>query len=207
VITSMLKSQAPHVVAWLVVLLFVLAGCTGAVGSPRASEPSGDPAPGAPSPVPPTEAPTDAATGAPAALASAPPSREPPSVDDGDEPPEARLLGTGAGPVAGALGTFSWDGLVSDSPWIVPRRGVEATAGATLRVRFEPGPGQVSWTARWARIRDGQAGRPRGAGSGDAGPIAVEAPSDAGDWSLQVEARFAGGGRAVWYWRVVVGGG
>ena len=106
----------------------------------------------------------------------------------------------------GALGTFSWDGLVSDSPWIVPRTAVPAGPGDALRIRFDPGPGQSSWTARWARIRDGEATKPRAAGSGDDGRVVVEAPSDAGDWSLQLEARFAGGGRAIWYWRVSVGG-
>ena len=87
-----------------------------------------------------------------------------------------------------------------------PRGACRSDRATRCAIRFDPGPGQSSWTARWARIRDGEATKPRAAGSGDDGRVVVEAPSDAGDWSLQLEARFAGGGRAIWYWRVSVGG-
>ena len=209
--TSTVERHAPHYVVWLTTLVFVVAGCTNATGTPAASDPatttgapgrpSADASPTAGAPAEPSESPVVAS--APPADATAPPqSTEPQST----EPPEALLVGGAGGPARGALGTFSWDGLVSDSPWIVPRSGVPVAPGDGLRVRFDPGPGQASWTARWARIRDGEATRPRAGGSGDGGRVVVEAPADAGEWSLQVEARFAGGDRATWYWRVSVGG-
>ena len=211
--TPILKAQAPHLVGWLVVLVFVLAGCAAVTGSPPASFPPATGSASATAPAGSASAPaqsssepaSSAVSSTPSATASSTPSTEP-AATDGPAPPDAVLLGTGSGPAMGALGTFSWDGLVSDSPWIVPRRGVDAAPGTPLRVRFASGPAQVDWTARWARIRGGEARTPRAAGSGDGGRIRVDAPVEAGDWSLQLEARFPGGGRAAWYWRVVVGG-
>ncbi|HEY6569840.1 MAG TPA: hypothetical protein VIZ22_06095 [Candidatus Limnocylindrales bacterium] len=183
---------------WLALgaLVVVVAACSGPAGSPSAA--SGTPAP-ASAEVPAT--PAAPASEAPSASAEA-------TADPGgsSEPPAALLIGTDAGPVAGDLGTFSWDGLVSDSPWIVQRSGNAAAAGARLRVRFDDSMDQTRWTARWAPIRRGEAGTPRAAGSGDEGRILIEAPAEAGSWSLQLEARFGDGRRAAWYWRVAVDG-
>ena len=106
--------------------------------------------------------------------------------------------------MAGELGSFSWDGLVSDSPWIVPATGSPVEPARRLRVRFAGGPPVAAWTARWARVRNGDAGEPRPAGSGVGTPLAIDAPPGRGGWSLQVDVRFDGGGRAAWYWRVRV---
>ena len=65
--------------------------------------------------------------------------------------------------------------------------------GARLRVRFGDSLDQAEWTARWAPIRHGEAGTPQAGGSGDDGRIAIEAPGEAGPWSLQLEARFGDG--------------
>ena len=77
---------------------------------------------------------------------------------------------------------------------------------ARLRVRFGDSLDQTRWIARWAPVRHGEAGTPQAAGSGDDGRIVIEAPGEAGPWSLQLEARFGDGRRAVWYWRVAVDG-
>ena len=178
------------------VLVVAVAACSDPAGSPAAG--SATPAPSsAEAPVTPVASPTDA----PSASAG-----ETPDARDASEPPRALLVGTAAGPVAGDLGTFSWDGLVSDSPWIVQRSGDAVASGARLRVRFGGSAGQTAWTARWAPIRRREAGTPKAAGSGEDGRIVVEAPGEAGPWSLQLEARFGDGRRAVWYWRVAVDG-
>ena len=81
-------------------------------------------------------------------------------------PPAATLDGVDGGPVAGDLGSFSWDGLVSDSPWIVERVGHRADPGTRLRVAFDGLARPGAWTARWAPIRRRQAGTPRAGGIG-----------------------------------------
>jgi hypothetical protein len=202
VTTPNLKRHAPHYVAWLTAIVFVMAGCAGPAATPA---PTGPPAGSGLSP---TEAPT--ATSSPDATESAagdqtatPADTQPP---DSPEPPRAILVGGADGPETGDLGTFSWDGLVSDSPWIVQRAGSPVTPGTRLRVRFDPRLEPRAWIARWAPIRHGEAGSPQDAGSGDGGRVAVEAPMEAGPWSLQLDATFADGRRAVWYWRLGVGG-
>ena len=177
-------------------LVVAVAACSGPAGSPAAG--TGTAA------APPTE---EAAT--PAASPNEAPSataEQTPEPDATTEPPVALLVGTDAGPVAGDLGTFTWDGLVSDSPWIVQRSGDAVPSGARLRVRFGDSLDQARWIARWAPVRHGEAGTPQSAGSGDDGRIVVEAPGEAGPWSLQLEARFGDERRAVWYWRVAVDG-
>ena len=52
--------------------------------------------------------------------------------------PVASLGGGVAGSVPGELGTFLWDGLGSDSPWIVPPGAVPAAPGAPLAVTLDP---------------------------------------------------------------------
>jgi len=195
------KRHAPHYVAWLAALVFVMAGCAGPAGTPS---PTGPPASDGLSP---TDAPAATASPLGTDSHSHDPSASPADTGpDSPEPPRAILVGGADGPEAGDLGTFSWDGLVSDSPWIVPRTGSPVTPGTPLRVRFDPRLRPRAWIARWAPIRHGEAGPPWDAGSGDDGRVAVEAPMAAGPWSLQLDATFADGRRAVWYWRIGVGG-
>jgi hypothetical protein len=197
-----LKRHAPHYVAWLTALVFVMVGCAGPAATPAPTGPRTSHA------ASPTDAPTATssatATESIAGGATASPADSPPP--DSPEPPRAILIGGADGPETGDLGTFSWDGLVSDSPWIVERTGSRVTPGARLRVRFDPRLQPRAWIARWAPIRHGEAGTPRGAGFGDGGRIALETPMDSGPWSLQLDATFADGRRAVWYWRLGVGG-
>lgn len=121
-----------------------------------------------------------------------------------DAPPDVVLVAEGRPAVVGDLGTFSWDGLVSDSPWILgtatvsvaPGESFEALVAGTLPVR--------DWTARWARVVGNDAQPVEdGADAGPGLPITLRPPS-AGAWSLRVELRYADVGRAAWYWRVEV---
>ena len=119
-------------------------------------------------------------------------------------PPAAMLVGPTGAAAPGDLGTFSWDGLVSDSPWIVA-----ASAGAVrtmdrLAVTLPPDVAAAAWQARWAPVTGGQAGRPIDGGSGGGAPIRVSPPVTPGAWSLQLTARFGVGRSATWYWRVEV---
>jgi len=196
------KVLAPHYVVWLAALVFVTAGCGGNAGSPAATGPAASGGAVTTAAIPGTATPD--ATASPADEPTpTPPDSVPP---DSAEPPLAVLVGGIEGPRAGDLGTFSWDGLVSDSPWIVQRTGSPVTPGARLRVRFDPRLVPRAWSARWAPVRHGEAGAPRDAGSGGGGRVSVEAPMDAGPWSLRLDATFADGRRAVWYWRLGVGG-
>lgn len=182
----------------VVLVALAAAGCLGSIGPSPGTGSVGPAVLSSDEPSP--EATPVESRGAPATATAGP--TEVPSESSG--PPDAALVGPADGPVAGDLGTFSWDGLVSDSPWIVPSRAAVLSTGRHLRVRFDGGPPVGAWIARWARIRDGVAGDPSTAGSGDGKPLAIGAPPGPGDWSLQVEARFGGGERAVWYWRVKV---
>jgi hypothetical protein len=120
-------------------------------------------------------------------------------------PPDAVLGGlTGQPPVPGSLGTFTWDGLVSDGPWVVPPSGGVAGTGQPLSVAFAPALRPSTWRARWAPVTGPAAGAPTAAGDGAGVPIVVAAPGLAGTWSLLVEASFGEGREGAWFWRVEV---
>lgn len=119
-------------------------------------------------------------------------------------PPVALLVGGRGGPATGELGTFFWDGLGSDSPWIVPSGSVTAAPAAALGVVTDPAIAPERWTASWAPLVDGKASTPRAATDGSGAVVALEAPGEPGSWGLLVELRFAGGQRAAWYWSVGV---
>ncbi len=120
-------------------------------------------------------------------------------------PPVASLMGGGAGPVAGELGTFFWGGLGSDSPWVLPTMDLHVAAGVTLAVTLDPDIAQERWTAAWAPVRDGNVGAVEAVAEGSQGRIELTAPGQPGPWGLLVELHFQGGQRAAWYWSVVVG--
>ena len=84
-------------------------------------------------------------------------------------PPVAAIDGGVAGSVPGELGTFLWDGLGSDSPWIVPPGAVPVAPGAQLAVTLDPRLAPIRWSARWAPVRKGLVGDPAAVATG-AGP-------------------------------------
>ena len=142
----------------------------------------------------------------PRAEPTAPPASTPaaPTPIPDAQPPDALLAGIAADPVAGDLGTFTWAGLTSDSPWIVGRAGGSATAGATLAVELRPDVGEPTWVASWARVAGGEAQQPGDVSDPVTGPVTFAAPVEPGTWSLQLFARFGVGRDAAWYWRVEI---
>jgi hypothetical protein len=146
----------------------------------------------------PSPRPAAPATPAPAATSAAPATPGP------AEPPIALLDGLVGAPVAGDLGTFMWDGLVSDAPWVIGTAAGRARPGGALSVAFQPAGPVTGWTARWARVVGGDVGAPSSAGSGSSAAIDVTAPGTVGRWSLQVSVRFGPDRNATWYWQVGV---
>lgn len=183
----------------LVLVALAASGCLGSIGqSPSPPDPPATASEGA-SAIP---FPTDAVRATATASAAVPTATA--MATEPSDPPDAFLAGPTGGPVAGALGSYSWDGLVSDSPWIVPPMASPLDPARRLRVRLRGGPAVSRWTARWARVRNGEAGTPRLAAMGAGTPLTIDGPPGPGGWSLQVDVRFDGGGRATWYWRVRV---
>jgi hypothetical protein len=123
----------------------------------------------------------------------------------GARPPVAWLVVAGGDHVAGDEGSFSWDGLVSDAPWIVGRASGSATAGVPLEIAFEPdGVRQATWATQWAPVADGAAGDPVPGASGGGEPIRLLPPAEAGPWSLALTATFGPGRTATWFWQIEV---
>jgi hypothetical protein len=141
-----------------------------------------------------------------------PPGAQTPAPTEVPGPPAAALDGVALGngeSASGSLGTFSWDGLTSDAPWIVPSRGLTAAAGTQVMVAFDPEIAHTSWEARCASVQPGGVGDPvagdsAAAGEGQAGPMLVTVPGVPGRWGLMVETSFGQGRNAAWYWRVDV---
>lgn len=119
-------------------------------------------------------------------------------------PPAATLTPIGRDSIPGELGSFSWQGMGSDAPWLVPPAGKAVSDAGPYSVTFAPPVLVESWTARWAPVMDGTAGAVAGFEQGDAGPVVLEGPDQPGTWSLQVDTRFTGGDRCAYYWRLEV---
>ena len=118
------------------------------------------------------------------------------------EPPAATLAVEGGDPVAGQLGSFTWNEGGSDSPWL-PGTPVDVGAGEVLTVTIADGVAVDDWSAR--RV---PAGTTDGVGAvrlgGGPAPVTFDAPAP-GSWSVQVLVRFAGGlGSAAYYWQLTV---
>ena len=218
------RRRLPVAPGWLAALAagamtIVAAGCTGA--APSSSSPEATPGrPSTPiaatsSPVTATPAPT---APSPSIVTSTPPEPSPtsraPATPDGsavipsaETPagfPGALLVGGTGAEVPGTVGSYTWDGVASDTPWLPA--GVlatsEAGAGDPLGVRVD-GAVVAGWTAAAAPAADrmGLAATALGEGGGPA--ISFRAPA-AGDSVVLVHAAFVGGGDAAWYWHIVV---
>lgn len=146
-------------------------------------------------------------TPSPATRAPSPSLEVPPLPSEVPGPPTAVLIAADGERGPGAAGTFTWNGVTSDAPWVVPSPARAVAGQAPFRVQLEPTAVTVThWVARWAPIRSGQAGDATLAASGDAGPIMVPGPGPvaAGPWSLQVLIRSGPGREVLFYWRVDV---
>ena len=163
---------------------------------------------GQPTPAATAEAAASAAGSAPSAsiagTASTPGPTEVPGRTEVPGPPVASIGRAGETSVPGELGTFTWDGLHSDAPWIVPPGALPVVASAPLTVTLDPALAPMRWTARWAPAQAGSAGDPTAGVSGTDAAIELAAPVVPGSWGLQVEVTFSEGRRAAWYWSVNV---
>jgi hypothetical protein len=188
-----MSSHAAAVVrsACLALLLAAAAACGASSGTP-----------------PPTVGDQPVAATAPTRDATQPPSATPrstPTPRTASEPPAAMLDGLRGEPPDGDLGTFSWDGLVSDAPWITGGSGGTTTPGTGLAVTFDPETEPpADWRARWAKVTQSGPGTPMDGGTGAGAAIELVAPDRAGSWSLQLTASFGAGRSATWYWQVDV---
>jgi hypothetical protein len=119
-------------------------------------------------------------------------------------PPVAVLSGGREGPVTGDLGTFFWDGLGSDSPWIVSSQAMTVAPGGALAVTLNGAIAPERWTAAWAPVHGTTAADPTTTSEGTGGDVSLAAPVRPGTWSLLVEFHFPAGERAAFYWSVDV---
>jgi len=119
-----------------------------------------------------------------------------------DAPPSASLAVEGGDPVAGQLGSYTWNGGGSDSPWL-PGAPIRVGTGERLTVSLATDPGVAEWTARRAAPGSLDGAGAVALGQGTAG-IRFSAPP-AGSWSVQLTIRFADDlGSATYYWKVTV---
>ncbi len=181
------------VARWSVIATFAvsLAGCSLAPGaSPDASQVS----------VTPVVA-TPATTTLAASDKAATPAASAPPVPIVGEPPIATLIVEGGDPVAGQLGTYTWDGGGSDSPWL-PGAPIAAATGEVLRMTLSPDISVADWSAVIAPAANGDERGALNVGAGP-GPIQIVAPAP-GAWTLAVTVRAEDRDSATWFWRLDV---
>ena len=173
----------------LALVTMVAAGCGAA--APQGPTPSGTlpSVPARTAPVTPTGTATAGATEVPAS------------------PPQVFAAAPGRTAVLGDQGSFSWDGMVSDSPWVLGSAALDAGIADALDITVAGGLETRRWTAVWAKVSGGSvvADAPESEESGMGLPITVRPPG-AGSWSLQVEVWSGDARHAIWYWRVEVAG-
>jgi hypothetical protein len=160
---------------------------------------------------PPTTGPTTAQTGTtgptPSASAPAPVTAgasigATASAGPAAQPPGAALAVDGGDAVRGQLGSYTWNGAGSDSPWLAGAP-ISVGQGERLGVALDGGAVVAAWTARRvvAGATDGAGAVALGEGQG---AVAFPVPPP-GIWSVQVTVQFAGGlGSATYYWQVTV---
>jgi hypothetical protein len=143
----------------------------------------------------PTVVPTASATASPTATAAS-------SAPSATAPPAANLSVEGGDPVTGQLGSFTWIGGGSDSPWL-PGSPIAVGGGERLTVVLAGGVAVADWSAR--RVKAGTTDGSGAVGLGHGGPPMTFGAPPAGRWSVQVTVGFAGGiGSATYYWEIAV---
>jgi hypothetical protein len=195
--------RSPSTTATLAILVlgFLSVGCTASVGAPS---PPGSAAASALAPtlkaIPTTTSAVPPTDGLPVPSAGSSTATERTATDG---PPAASLRVEGGDPVVGQLGSHTWAGGGSDSPWL-PGARIRVGVGERLSLALAPALAIGPWTARRAApgTLDGAGAVSLGEGSG--APIGFAAPGR-GTWSVQVTIGFAGGlGSATYYWQLEV---
>jgi hypothetical protein len=180
----------------IVAIALIVAACSssGAGGSP-----------GVATSVRPSAAPrtTPIATPEAASATTAPAGSSGPTTDIA-RPPAASLSVEGGEPVTGQLGSYTWNGGGSDSPWL-PGAPITVGAGEQLTAVLDGGVGVATWSASRVAAGSSDGAGAVGLGDGDgSGSIAFASPAT-GHWSVQLTVRFAGErGSAAYYWSVTV---
>lgn len=126
-----------------------------------------------------------------------------PAATASTEPPAASLKADGGDPVVGQLGSYTWNGGGSDSPWL-QGWAIHVGAGELLTATLAGEPEIGSWTVQ--RVPAGANGGSGtfAMGSGEGSPIGFVAPNP-GSWSILVDVRFANGSdAAAYYWLLEV---
>jgi len=136
--------------------------------------------------------------------ASTAPTAEPTaSPAEGDAPPSASMSAEGGDPVAGKLGSYTWGGGGSDSPWL-PGSLLTVGAAEPLTVTFDRPSVVTDWSAARAAGTTTDGSGAVAVGSAEGEPIRFIAP-DAGRWTVQVQVRFGtGSDTAAYYWQLEV---
>ena len=154
----------------------------------------------APTPAP-SQATSSAAAGSASGSVAAPtthatPADATPADATPAQPPVARLAVPPAPATAGALGSYTWLGAGSDSPWL-PGAAVSLPPGRVASVTFEPSLPFVSWRAR------------TGTASGDGLQLLAEGGGRPVEFVVPVIARtveltvdYGSAGSVTWYWAV-----
>ena len=125
-----------------------------------------------------------------------------PTIALPSSPPTATLAGLTGGAATGALGSYTWAGGGSDSPWIPGKAAGTVKAGGALRATFG-GLTPADWSAAWATVANGAVGAPAGGTTGMSA-VSISAPPRGGTWSVRVSASFGPGANATYYWLVTV---
>jgi hypothetical protein len=130
-----------------------------------------------------------------------------PAIADPVTPPAALLTGDGAPAVAGELGSYTYLGRGSDSPWLPAAmlQPVEVGAGERLVVQLANGEPIPAGSARVAQAADAEGTRTESLGlSQEQQSLVIFGPGP-GSWVLAVELDYAdGAGSGVYFWRLEV---
>jgi hypothetical protein len=119
------------------------------------------------------------------------------------EPPAASIAVEGGDPVAGELGSFSWAGSGSDSPWLEGNPFHMGT-GEQLTMTLAGAVPVATWTAARVPPVGLDAVPAVGLGEGSGSPVAF-AGTPRGTWSVRVSVWFAEDlGSATYYWLIDV---
>ena len=142
---------------------------------------------------------------APPSPATEPPSDQP--TADAAVPPAALLTIDGAPAVAGELGSYTYLGRGSASPWLpapmLPQ--VEVGASGRLVVRLANGEPIAGGRARVARAGDTQGTQTESLGLSQEQQSLVIFGPGSGSWVLAVELDYAdGAGSGAYFWRLEV---
>lgn len=139
-------------------------------------------------------------TGSPTQSAESPVGSPPATPRVGD-PPVASLRVEGGDPVVGQLGTYSWAGGGSSSPWL-PGAPIDVGAEEPLIVTMDQPFIVTAWTARLAPAADQDGAQAVVAAEGVGQPV-MSVPKR-GAWTLAVTVTFGERGSATYAWRLDV---